>query len=77
MPKLAMFVKTVRRFATDQGISDEEFLNAFLSAFVVAGDIRNKNGEEYHLDKTATSLLLNQKSDVPQKLRKALLQYGI
>jgi len=77
MPKLAIIVKEVRKFAADQGISDEDFLNAFLSAFVIAGDICNKNGEEFHLDKAATSLLLNQKSDVPQKLRKALLKYGI
>lgn len=77
MPKLAMLVKEVRRFATDQGISDEDFLNGLLNTYVIAGNICNKNREEFHLDKTATSLLLNQKSDVPQKLRKALCQFGI
>lgn len=77
MTQLATLVKDVKRFAADPAISDEEFLNAFISAYVIAGNIRNKKGDELHLDKAATSLLLNQKADVHQQLRKALRQYGI
>lgn len=77
MPKLAVLTKTIKRFSENPEISDEIFLNAFINTYVAAGNVRNKNGEELYLDKSATSLLLNQKSDVPQTLRKALWQYGI
>lgn len=77
MPKFAMLVKKVKQFAKDPNISDEEFLDTFISAYVSAENICNKNGDALHLDKAATSLLLNQKADVPRNLRKALQRYGI
>lgn len=77
MLQLAALVKEIRRFASDPSISDEVFLNSFINAYVVAGKVHNKNGDELHLDKAATSQLLNQRVDVPQALLKAARQYGI
>ena len=77
MPKFAPLVKLVKKYAKDPGISDEAFLNAFINAYIVAGDVVNKKGEELHFDKTQTSLLLNQKSDIHQNIRKALYRLGI
>ena len=57
--------------------SDEAFLNALLSPFVQAGNIMNKNHEEYYLNKTRTSEIMNQKIDVPSRLREALSLFGI
>ena len=77
MPKFAHLVKLVKKYAKDPGISDEKFLNAFLNAYIVAGDVTNKNGEELYFDKTQTSLLLNQKSEIHQNIRKALCRFDI
>lgn len=77
MPKLSELTKLIKPFAKNPSMSDEEFLNAFLLPFVIAGNITNKNKEEFHLDKSRTSRLLNQKEDVPSKLREALAIYGI
>ena len=77
MPKFAPLVKLVKKYAKDPGISDEAFLNAFINAYIVAGDVTNKKGEELHIDKTQTSLLLNQKADIHQNIRKALCRLGI
>ena len=77
MSKLSELTKQLKEFALNQRVSDEEFLNAFLFPFVLAGNITNKNHEEYHLDKARTSEIMNQKADVPVKLRKALSVFGI
>ena len=77
MPKLSELTKQLKEFALNPAISDEEFLNAFLFPFVIAGNITNKNHEEFHLDKSRTSEIMNQKADVPVKLRKALSIFGI
>ena len=77
MPKLSELTKQLKEFALNPGVSDEEFLNAFLLPFVLAGNIKNKNHEEFHLDKSRTSEIMNQKADVPLKLRKALSKVGI
>ena len=77
MLKLSELTKLIKPFAWNSAISDEEFLNAFLLPFVIAGDIKNKNGEEFHLDKARTSKIMNQKDDVPTRLREALAIYGI
>ena len=77
MPKLSVFTKQLKEFALNLAISDEEFLNAFLLPFVIAGGITNKNQEEFHLDKARTSEIMNQKTEVPVKLRKALSIFGI
>ena len=77
MPKFAQLVKLVKKYAKDPGISDEAFLNAFINAYIVTGKVKNKKGEELYFDKTQTSLLLNQKSDIHQNIRKALCRFGI
>ena len=77
MLKLSELTKELKTFAVNQAISDEEFLNAVLLPLVSAGRIKNKHGEEFHLNKARTSEIMNQKADVPQKLRNALALYGI
>lgn len=70
-------VKTIKKHAVNISISNEDFLNAFIAPYVVAGDIKNKNGEQFYLNKTRVSLLLNQKEDVPEALRTALPRFQI
>lgn len=77
MPQLATLIKNVKQFALDPYESDVEFTNAFLYPYVCAGNIKNRNKEDFYLDKTATSLLLNYKQEVPTALTKALGQYEI
>ena len=77
MSKLSELTKQLKEFALNPSISDEEFLNAFLFPFVIAGDITNKNHEEFYLNKARTSEIMNHKADVPVKLRKALSIFGI
>ena len=77
MPKLSELTKQLKEFALNPAISDEEFLNGFLLPFVNAGNIKNKNHEEFHLNKSRTSEIMNQKADVPVKLREALAFYTI
>ena len=77
MLKLSELTKLIKSSARNTAISDEEILNAFLFPYVMAGNIKNKNGEEFHLDKSRTSKIMNQKDDVPTKLRETLSIYGI
>lgn len=77
MPQLSVLVKTLKKYALDINVSDEEFVNALLHPFVVAGKITNKNKDEFYLNKSRVSELLNQKKDVPKRLRKALQIIGI
>ena len=77
MPKLSDLTNQLKEFALNPAISEEEFLNAFLYPFVFAGKITNKNHEEYYLNKARTSEIMNQKADVPVKLRKALSIFEI
>ena len=77
MPQLYVLVKTLKKYAIDINISDEVFVNALLHPFVIAGRITNKNKDEFYLNKSRVSELLNQKKDVPGRLRKALQIIGI
>lgn len=77
MPKLSVLTKQLKHYALNPVISDEDFLNAFLNTFVTAGNIKNKNHEEFRLSKARTSEVMNQKTDVPLALRKCLAVYGI
>lgn len=67
----------LKKYATNPKISDEEFVEAFLSPYVYAGKIKNKVGEEWHLNKTKVSTLLSGKIDVPNALRDAQSIVGI
>lgn len=69
---LAEFVKCLKRYALNKKISDEDFFNAVLYPYILAGEIDNKKNEEIRFDKSRTSLILNRHEDVPGALRKAL-----
>lgn len=77
MAKLAALLRAIKPYALNPRISEEEFLNAFLRPYVLAGGIKNKFGEEFYLNKTRTSSLMNYKEDVPQNLRAELGRCGI
>ena len=69
---LANYVKCLKRHAKNRKISDEKILNAILKPYVIAGDVVNKNGEVFYLDKTRTSQIINRIEDIPGALRDAL-----
>lgn len=77
MTALFSLVKTVKNYALDSSVTDEEFLNAFLDPYVSAGRIKGRGGISYYLDAPRTSRLLSGKADVPKALKKALPRYGI
>ena len=77
MINLSDLTKLLKMYAINSSISDEEFLNAFLNPLIMAGNITNKNGDEFYLNKNRTSEIMNHKADVPAKLRNALSFYGI
>ena len=69
---LAGYVKCLKNYALNKRISDEDFLNAVLLPYIIAGRVDNKNKEEIYFDKSRTSLILNRHVDVPGALRQAL-----
>lgn len=69
---LAGYVKCLKRHALNTKVSDEEFFNAVLAPYIIAGKIDNKKDAELYFDKSRTSLILNRHEDVPSALRKAL-----
>lgn len=77
MLKLSVMARDLKQYALNPGISDEKWLNEFLRPYVSAGKIRNKRGEEYHLDKARTSRFMNGKEEVPEKFRDTLSRIGI
>lgn len=77
MLSLSLLVKTLKEFALNRNISDEEFLNALLMPYIEAGKIKNKTGEDFYLNKQRTSALLRQKIDVPEALRRELSRFHI
>lgn len=74
---LSEFVKCLKGHALNKNISDEKFLNALLKPYVLAGEVDNKLNEEFYLNKSRTSLLLNRIDDVPGALREVLNQPNI
>lgn len=74
---LSSVVRTAKLYALDPTVSDAEFLNAFLEAYVQEGRVKAKMGSEFVLDKYRTSKLLSGKIDVPKQLKKPLAQWGI
>lgn len=69
---LSGYVKCLKKHVLNRYISDEEFFNAVLHPYILAGDIKDKNQEELYFDKGRTSLILNRHEDVPGALRRAL-----
>lgn len=58
-------------------MSDEEFVENLLYPLVENEDIRDKDGNEYHLDKSRVSRLLNHRDDIPEALRKPFEKIGV
>ena len=91
MLNFASFIKTIKPFANNIGISDEEFVSSLFD--YVSTDLkiivkRKKGDNAYYITKSKISLLLNQKEDISstirdpfckpfakQKLNKALPQF--
>ncbi len=61
MPSLAKLINTTKKFCKNTKISDEELFNGFISTYVNAGNLRNKNGEPFWLNKSRVSEILKQK----------------
>ena len=74
---LASLVKTLKMTARNSNISDEEFLRSFIEGYVKFANIKDRNGNPLDWNKTYTSLLLNNKVDVPRSLREGLEKYGL
>ena len=77
MIQLGQLTKRLKRYAKNRSISDEDFLNGLLEPYVSVTGIKNRNGEEFHLDKASTSNIVSGKDDVPGVLRKQLERYGV
>lgn len=77
MLKISELINQLKRYALNPSVSEEEFLNAVLYPYVSAGKIKNKKHDDYYLNKSRTSIIMNQKADVPTELRKYLSMAGI
>ena len=77
MIQLGTLTKMIKPYSKNKSISNEELLNGLLEPFVSATAVKNRYGEEFHLDKARTSRILNRKEDVPVELRKELERYGV
>lgn len=53
-------------------ISDEDLINLIIADIVKTQSLENQNGELLYLDKGSTSIIMNRKANVPEKLRSAL-----
>ena len=73
----AILVRCLKKHAIDKGVSDEDFINDLIAPFVNAGKIKDKNKNDFHLNKSRCSLIMNNVEDVPGKLRKSLNMVGI
>ena len=71
------FAQSVRLHLRNPSLSDVEFVNALLAPYVNAGDVRNRHGRPFDLDKNRVSRLLLRKDEVPTALRNATSIYGI
>ena len=71
MITLAKLICVLKKFAKNPSVSDEDFMNELLRPYVDAGQIKNKNGDRFYLDKSRTSDIMSQKIDVPKPLREA------
>lgn len=77
MLSLSTLVKAAKKCAYNPSASNEEFLNAFLEPYVIAGKVVARGGADFYLDKHRTSKILNGEADVPIALRRVALQHGL
>lgn len=72
MLNFASFIKTVKSFADNIGISDEDFVSGLIDYISTELKIivKNKKGDNtYYITKSKISLLLNQREDVSSTIR--------
>lgn len=74
---MSAYIKTLKKAAINENISDEEFVRELFNPLIEAGNVKDKNGSQLDLDKTRVSRLLAGKDDVPGAMRKALSIYNI
>lgn len=72
MLNFASFIKTIKPFADNIGISDEDFVSGLID--YVSAElkivVKNKKGDNtYYITKSKISLLLNQKKDISSTIR--------
>ena len=74
---IASYILTVKKYAINRNISNEDFTRELFAPFVTAGNVKDKNGELLELNKSRVSRLLAGKDDVPSAMRNALSMLDI
>lgn len=74
---MSSYVRHLKKGCVNENISDEEFVRLLFAPLIEAGNIKDRNGSLLDLDKARVSRLLNQKDNVPAKMKNALLTYNI
>lgn len=74
---IASYILTMKKYAINRNISNEDFTRELFAPFVTAGNVKDKNGELLELNKSRVSRLLAQKDDVPSAMRNALSMIDI
>ena len=76
MLTLSVFLKTIKKYANNISVSDEDFVREFFDYFIDGLDIKNKKGNLYYFEKSMISELMGQKQDVPAVIRGAVCHYN-
>ena len=76
MLTLSVFLKTIKKYANNISVSDEDFVREFFDYFIDGLDIKNKKGNPYYFEKSMISELMGQKQDVPAVIRGAVCHYN-
>ena len=71
-----MFLKTIKKYANNISVSDEDFVRDFFDYFIDGLNIKNKKGNLYYLEKSMISELMGQKQEVPAVIRGAVCHYN-
>lgn len=74
---IASYILTMKKYAINRSISNEDFTRELFAPFVTAGNVKDKNGELLELNKSRVSRLLAGKDDVPSAMRNALSMLDI
>lgn len=64
----ASYIRLLKKHTQNPQLTDEKLVNEVVGALIEPAGIFRKDGEEYYLDKTAVSQLLNHKRNVPKVL---------
>ena len=71
------YIAWLKLYCTRKRMSQEEFVDNLLYALVENENIKDKEGNDFHLDKTRVSRIVNHKDDTPEALRKPLNKFNI